>query len=146
MKRAPFWLTGAMVLLVGVGALAEPMTIDEVVAAARADVDFVGNAYLKQRLASNPDLVLLDVRSESEFAAGHIPHARSVPRGVAEFSVARSVRSADTEIVVYCRTGSRAALVTKALLGQGYHNVRAHDGFETWEAEEPVEVGAPAED
>ncbi len=140
-------LAGFLMLLLSASVQAEPMTIDQVVEAARADVDFVDRDYLEARRAGNPALILLDVRSEEEFAEGHIPGAQSVPRGIAEFTVAREVRDADAEIIVYCRTGSRAALVTKALLGQGYTNVRAHEGFESWqEADGPVEVSAPDAD
>lgn len=125
---------------------AEPATVDEAVERARAGIDFVDNDYLKARRAANPDLVVLDVRSESEYEAGHVPGARSVPRGVAEFVVTRTVRDADAEIITYCRTGTRAALVTKALRDLGYTNVRAHPGFESWsEAGEPVEEGKAEE-
>ena len=108
------------------------MTVEEVVASAQDGVTFVKNEYLESRVEQNPDLFLLDVRTEAEFKAGHIPGAQWVPRGKVEFQIAKSVRDADAEIIVYCRTGSRAALVKKALDSQGYKNVSAHRGFETW--------------
>ena len=119
-------------LAAGAGEASEPMTPDAVVVAARAGVTFVDNDYIMVRQAAKPDLLLLDVRSEAEFSMGHIPGARSIARGVVEFRLAETVRDADTEIIVYCATGSRAALVTNALLAQGYRNVSAHEGFDTW--------------
>lgn len=90
--------------------------------------------------AANPDLLLLDVRSEAEFIIGRIPGATWMARGVVEFRLAETVRDADAEIIVYCATGSRAALVQKALVAQGYGNVSAHEGFDTWAgARFPVE-------
>lgn len=124
----------------GVSEAREPMTPEAVVAAARAEVTFVDNDHITVRQAANPDLQLLDVRSEAEFSMGHIPGAKSIARGVIEFRLAETVRDADTEIIVYCATGSRAALVTTALAAQGYRNVSAHEGFDTWAgARLPVE-------
>lgn len=111
---------------------ATPMTTEEVIASAQSGVTFVQNEYLETRLDQNPDVLLLDVRTEAEFKAGHIPGARWIPRGKIEFHIAQTVRDADAEIIVYCRTGSRAALAKKALDSQGYNNVAAHRGFETW--------------
>lgn len=126
--------------LTGVAAADEPMTVDEVKAAAKADIEFVGNDYLRARLAENPDLILIDVRSTSEFELGRIPGAQSIPRGVAEFRVAEQVRDADTEIIVYCASGNRAGLVSKALMAQGYTNIATHHGFKHWS-----EDGLPVE-
>lgn len=117
-----------------------PLTPEDVSRRAKEGIDLVGNDYIRARQAQNPELLLFDVRSEEEFDLGHIPGAVSVPRGVAEFRISQEVRSADAEIIVYCATGSRAALVKKALDSQGYRNVSAHEGFDTWaEAGEPVE-------
>ncbi len=117
----------------------EPMTLAEVAEAAKSGVDFVDNDYVRQRQAENADLLLVDVRTRQEFDLARIPGAVSVPRGKAEFEIAETVRDADKEIIVYCRTGSRAALVKKALDAQGYRNVSAHAGFQTWsEADLPI--------
>ncbi len=118
----------------------EPMTAEAVAEAARAGIAFVDHDHITTRQDANPDLLLLDVRTGAEFARGHIPGARSMPRGVAEFRLAREVRDADAEIIVYCATGNRAALVKKALDAQGYRNVSAHPGFESWAASgRPIE-------
>ncbi len=109
-----------------------PMSAEAVIAAAREGVTFVDNEHIEARLAANPDLMLLDVRTESEFATAHIPGASWMARGVAEFRLAETVRDGDTEIVIYCATGSRAALLKKALERQGYTNVSAHEGFDSW--------------
>ena len=110
----------------------EPMTLEAVSAAAKDGIAFVDNDYISARQATNPDLLLLDVRTEREFNLGHIPGATWMARGVVEFQIARTVRDADTEIIIYCETGNRAALAKKALDAQGYRNVSAHQGFETW--------------
>jgi|GEM_PF-5973079 len=66
----------------------EPMTRDAVVEAAREGVDFVNNSYIQDRKIKNPDLVLIDVRTKSEYDLGRIPGAIWIPRGRAEFEIA----------------------------------------------------------
>lgn len=119
---------------------AEPMTVEEVVEDARDGIAYVDNDYVAARQAENPDLLLIDVRTKYEFDLGRIPGATWIPRGRSEFDIAKQVRDADTEIILYCRTGSRAGLVKKALDRQGYQNVSVHEGFELW-----AEDGRPIE-
>lgn len=130
----------AVFALAGIAFADEPLTVEEVKATAKAGIEFVGNDYLQERLAENPDLLLMDVRTTSEFELGRIPGAQSIPRGVAEFRVAEEVRDADAEIIVYCATGNRAGLVSKALMAQGYTNIATHHGFKHWS-----EDGLPVE-
>ncbi len=83
--------------------------------------------------------VLLDVRDAHEFANGHIPGALNVSRGVLEFMAPAQPALADKtrRIVVYCRTGGRAALATHTLRRMGYHNaVSMAGGIEDWVKED----------
>ena len=118
----------------------ELKTLEEVSAAAKDGIEFVDSRYILERQSTNAELMLVDVRSNDDFEVGHIPGAISMPRGTAEFEFAKNVRDANAEIILYCRTGSRASLVKKALSAQGYTNVSAHSGFETW-----IEGGHPVE-
>ena len=118
----------------------EVMTLEQVAAAAKDGIEFVDSGYILERQSNNADLMLVDVRSGADYEVGHIPGAISMPRGTAEFEFAKNVRDANTEIILYCRTGSRASLVKKALSAQGYTNVSVHSGFETW-----AENGHPIE-
>jgi rhodanese-related sulfurtransferase len=114
---------------------AEPLiTIDDVIKDARAGVEFLGNEALIRRIQANPKLVLLDVRTQEEYLAGHLKGATWMERGVAEFRLARTLRDRGAEIVVYCGVGNRSALVVKALKRLGYKNVRSHVGFNHWVA------------
>ncbi len=136
------FLVASIALSAGMAQADEPMTEEAVAAAAKEGITFVDNDYLADRQAANADLLLVDVRTQAEYEQGHIPGARWISRGKAEFEFAETVRDAGTEVIVYCRTGSRAALVKKALDAQGYRNVEAHQGFETWaEAGRPFENG-----
>lgn len=79
--------------------------------------------------------VVLDVREPDEFAAGHIPGAINVPRGLLEFklSATRELERRDLDILLYCRSGGRAALAACSLQDMGYANVRSIEGgYDAW--------------
>jgi rhodanese-related sulfurtransferase/DNA-binding MarR family transcriptional regulator len=88
------------------------------------------------------DLVVLDVRPEAEFRAGHIAGARSVPVG----ELQRKLRTLpkDTEVVAYCRGPYcvYADDTVRALRRRGYRARRLEDGFPEWKrAGLPVAAG-----
>jgi len=107
-------------------------TIGEIKARALEGVAFLTNEQLLERASQNSKLVLLDVRTQREFQAGHLPGASWVERGIAEFVLARTLVDQTSEIIVYCKKGFRAALVVKSLRDAGYSNVSAHAGFDAW--------------
>lgn len=81
--------------------------------------------------------VLLDVREDDEFHAGHISGALNIPRGLLEFRLSASpeLSSRDLNIVLYCKTSGRAALAACALQDMGYLNVQSiAGGFDAWSA------------
>jgi rhodanese-related sulfurtransferase len=110
-------------------------TISSVKVRALEGVAQLTNDELKQRIQANPKLVLLDVRTEKEYTAGHIKGAAWVERGILEFVLARTLRNPEQEIVVYCKKGYRSSLAVKELEKMGYKNVRSHIGFDNWVAE-----------
>lgn len=110
----------------------ELKTIKDVVEDAREGVVFVDNNELIKRIKDNQKLILLDVRSKEEYDAGHLKGATWMERGVVEFTMARTVRDADAEIIVYCMKSNRSALVVKALKQMGYKNVKSHIGMDGW--------------
>lgn len=81
-------------------------------------------------------LPILDVREPAEFAAGHLPGAINIPRGVLEFKIGADPLLQDKQneqIVVYCQSGGRSALATYALHKIGYSNaVSMAGGFKAW--------------
>lgn len=81
--------------------------------------------------------VLLDVREQDEFAAGHLPGAVHIPRGLLEFklSATPTLEPRTLKVIVYCKTGGRAALAAAAMQDMGYLHVRSlAGGFEGWQA------------
>ena len=83
---------------------------------------------LKSRMDQGESIVLIDVREESEFAAGHIPGAIHVSKGVIERDIETVVPDLNTEILLYCGGGFRSALSADNLQRMGYLNVVSVDG------------------
>lgn len=104
------------------------------------DVDEVTRDELLQRLEAG-DVTLIDVRPSEEYAAGHIPGARSLP--LDELADQLTSLPADTTIVAYCR-GSYCVLAreaVRALAASGFDATRLRDGMLEWRlANLPVAV------
>jgi rhodanese-related sulfurtransferase len=81
--------------------------------------------------------VLIDVREADEYAAGHLPGAIHISRGMLEFKLSSNpeLSARDLTIVLYCKTSGRAALAACALHDMGYLNVQSiSGGFDAWAA------------
>jgi rhodanese-related sulfurtransferase len=85
-------------------------------------------ADVKSRLDRGERLNIVDVREESEYAAGHIPGAVHLGKGVIERDVEGKYPDRATELVLYCGGGFRSALAGDALQKMGYTNVISMDG------------------
>lgn len=123
------------------------LTVSDLVADARQRIREVAPAAFQGNAG---DAVLIDVREPAEFDTGHLPGAINIPRGVLEFqvdahpAVANATDPAlahrERPLVLYCRTGGRAALAADSLQKLGFADVRSiAGGIEAWrEAGLPV--------
>lgn len=103
-------------------------TIQQLLAEAKSRIREINADELRALQARGVPVV--DVREPAEYAAGRIPGASNIPRGVLEFEVdghpavncARDPALAhrDQPIVVYCRSGGRSALAAEALQRLGF--------------------------
>jgi rhodanese-related sulfurtransferase len=100
-------------------------------------------ADVERRLDAGDKFTLVDVREESEWAAGHVAGAIHLSKGVIERDVEAKVPDKDTPLVLYCGGGFRSALVADNLQKMGYTNVISMDGgWRGWTAAGmPVEKG-----
>lgn len=107
----------------------------------RDGLEAIGRDELAARLRRG-DLIVLDVRPEAEFRAGHIAGARSVPVG----ELRRNLRALpkDVDVVAYCR-GRYCVYADDAvreLSRRGYRARRLEDGYPEWkQAGLPVAAG-----
>src|SRR5689334_4337648 len=85
-------------------------------------------ADMKARLDRGERLNVIDVREESEYAAGHIPGAVHLGKGIIERDVEGKYPDKSTELLLYCGGGFRSALAADNLQKMGYTNVISVDG------------------
>ncbi|PLR90002.1 sulfurtransferase TusA family protein [Bacillus sp. T33-2] len=94
----------------------------------------INNDNLQAKLASNEDIVILDVREEAEYAFNHIPNAISIPLGELESRL--NELNKEDQIFVVCRTGSRSDLAAQKLAANGFGKVvNVLPGMSKWSGE-----------
>ena len=94
-----------------------------------------------ERLKSNPDAKLIDVREDHEWDAAHAGGAIHLGKGIIERDIEVSVPDKSTELILYCGGGYRSALAADVLQTMGYTNVWSMaGGWKAWK-----ESGAPVE-
>ena len=82
----------------------------------------------KKLAASGEPHVLIDVREESEWTAGHAKGALHLGKGIIERDIEAKVPDASTKLVLYCGGGYRSALAADAIQKMGYTDVTSLDG------------------
>ena len=92
------------------------------------------------KLMTNPEVVLLDVRTETEYAEEHIEGAVLIDQKQDDFmEKAKTMLPIDKTIAVYCRSGRRSANAAGKLADVGYKCVNLKGGIMAWkEAGKPV--------
>lgn len=94
----------------------------------------VSNDELEQKLLSNEDLIVLDVREHAEYVFSHIPKAKSIP--LFELENRLNELNPETPIYIVCRTGNRSDLAAQKLAGQGFKQViNVVPGMSGWEGQ-----------
>lgn len=93
------------------------------------------------RRMNHDDAVVLDVREDQEFSEGHIVNALHIPVGVLDKRLDELEAHKDKPIIVYCRSGDRAARASATLHKQGFTAVfKLNGGVLAWRAANlPVE-------
>jgi len=85
-------------------------------------------ADVKRRMDAGEKFLLVDVREESEWAAGHLPGAIHLGKGIIERDVEQRVPDTGTKLILYCGGGFRSALAADNLQKMGYTSVESMDG------------------
>ena len=86
-----------------------------------------------KEMMDTQEVLVLDVREQSEYDGGHIPGAVLLPVGtIDEDTAAAVIPEKDTTVLVYCRSGSRSKRAAKALAGLGYTGIYEFGGIMSW--------------
>jgi rhodanese-related sulfurtransferase len=96
---------------------------------------------VKRRMDAGEKFLLVDVREDNEWAAGHAKGAMHLSKGIIERDIETKIPDKSARIVLYCGGGFRSALVADALQKMGYTNPISLDGgWRAWNAASmPVE-------
>ena len=92
---------------------------------AKKRVNEISVAEARARLTANPKVVLLDVREDHEWQAGHAAEAVHLGKGILERDLEKIFSDPKTEIIMYCGGGFRSALTADAAQKMGYRNVHS---------------------
>jgi rhodanese-related sulfurtransferase len=94
---------------------------------------------VKKRRAAGEKFLLVDVREESEWKAGHAVDAVHLGKGVIERDIVKAIPDPSAKVILYCGGGFRSALAADNIQKMGYTNVESMDGgFKAW-----LEEGMP---
>lgn len=88
------------------------------------------NAEKAKEMMQDTSVIILDVRTQEEYAQGHIPNAQLLPLDQID-QIADFAAKNDT-ILVYCRSGNRSAQAADYLVQLGYVNVYDFGGIISW--------------
>ncbi len=91
-------------------------------------------AGYKKMLAQGEQVLLIDTREDSEWAAGHATGALHLSKGIIERDIEAKVPDKQTSMVLYCGGGFRSALAADNLRKMGYQNAISLDGgWRAWQ-------------
>jgi len=93
----------------------------------KREIDEVDPSEVKELI--DEGVAVVDVREAEEFAAGHLPGAKHVPRSYLETRIEAIVPDRSTQVILYCASGNRSAFGARTLTQEmGYEHVRSMTG------------------
>ena len=104
--------------------------------AGKATYQNISAEEARQIMDNQEGYIILDVRTQEEYDAGHIPGAILLPYTEIQTQAAAMLPDQDQLILVYCRSGRRSKIAAQALVELGYTNIKEFGGIQDW----PYEV------
>ena len=86
----------------------------------------------KTIMDTEKDYVIIDARTEEEFAEGHIENAILIPEYEIAERAEKELPDKEQLILVYCRSGRRSKIASEELVKLGYSNVKEFGGIVDW--------------
>lgn len=97
----------------------------KLVAEAKNHIKEINVADARAKIAANQKVVLLDVREDHEWQAGHAVEAVHLGKGILERDLEKLYPDPNTEFIMYCGGGYRSALTCDAAQKMGYQKVHS---------------------
>jgi molybdopterin/thiamine biosynthesis adenylyltransferase len=108
----------------------------------KSRIDEVDPAVVREQITNGA--VLVDVRETEEFASGHIPGAKHVPKSHLESRIEGAAPDRSQHVVLYCQSGNRSAYAARTLIEDlGYERVESMTGGITLWKDRGYEVETP---
>jgi rhodanese-related sulfurtransferase len=86
------------------------------------------NAESAQKMAVDPQVAILDVRTPEEFREGHIPGAKLMPVSEINGRLPEIASLKERPVLVYCRTGNRSGTASQILKKNGFTKISNFQG------------------
>lgn len=125
-------LTVAALLLAGCGAQEQSMEREDTTMKSYAQID---QQTAKAMMEKDDGHVIVDVRRQDEYDAGHIPGAILIPNESIGCDSPEALPDYDQVILVYCRSGNRSKQAAGKLAALGYGNLVEFGGIIDWPGE-----------
>lgn len=94
----------------------------------------ITSSQAMELMKTEENYIILDVRTQSEYASGHIPHAVNISHDLINTENMADFDH-DQMILVYCRSGNRSAKASETLTELGFTNVYDFGGITSWTGE-----------
>ncbi|TKB85625.1 MAG: hypothetical protein E8D44_03795 [Nitrospira sp.] len=139
--------TSSMAIMIGVvlaippHALAQsvPPVVSQKIQAAKKQIKTIDMEEYRKVVENPGTALIVDVREPNEFAAGHVPGAINIPRGVLEFQIWKQVGfpanpDLSRNVILQCQSGNRASLAAQSLADLGFtHTSAVVMSLEDWQ-------------
>ena len=95
----------------------------------------ITQAEAKEIMDSGEEYIIIDARTDEEFAEGHIEGAIMIPEYEISEKAEAQLPDKEALILVYCRSGRRSKIASEELVKLGYSNIKEFGGIIDWQYE-----------
>ena len=95
----------------------------------------ISQEQAKEMMEKDDGLVIVDVRRQDEYDAGHIPGAILIPNESIDKEQPEELPDLNQVILIYCRSGNRSKQAAQKLFDMGYRNIYEFGGIIDWTGE-----------
>ena len=135
MKRYLIPLLAALLLLAGCAYAPASLQAADTEGSMKASWVQIDQETAKQMMEADDGHVIVDVRRQDEYDAGHIPGAILIPNESIVDERPAELPDLEQVILIYCRSGNRSKQAAQKLADLGYLNIYEFGGITTWTGE-----------